>query len=123
MRPPWRKVCARRRPCTPAAATVRERHRALPANWRLIEMPYSFAVLRYESFCGGIYETNCYVLHAPDGALLFDAPDGCCDWLESRKITPKVLMLTHGHFDHVPEVAKVKRRFSCQIGCHSETVP
>jgi glyoxylase-like metal-dependent hydrolase (beta-lactamase superfamily II) len=79
--------------------------------------------MRYESFCGGIYETNCYLLPAPEGALLFDAPDGCCDWLESRQITPKLLLLTHGHFDHVPEVAKVKQRFGCQIGCHPDTVP
>ncbi len=79
--------------------------------------------MRYESFCGGIYETNCYVLQAPQGTLLFDAPDGCCDWLQSRGITPAVLLLTHGHFDHVPEVAEVKRRFGCTIGCHRETVP
>jgi hydroxyacylglutathione hydrolase len=79
--------------------------------------------MRYESFCGGIYETNCYVLRAPEGAMLFDAPDGCCDWLESHQITPKLLLLTHGHFDHVPEVAKVKQRFGSQIGCHPDTVP
>jgi glyoxylase-like metal-dependent hydrolase (beta-lactamase superfamily II) len=79
--------------------------------------------MRYESFCGGIYETNCYVLYAPEGAILFDAPDGCCDWLESRNIEPKLLLLTHGHFDHVPEVAKVKQRFGSKIGCHPDTVP
>jgi hydroxyacylglutathione hydrolase len=79
--------------------------------------------MHYETFCGGIYETNCYVLHAPGGPLLFDAPDGCCDWLESQNIRPKLLLLTHGHFDHVPEVAEAKRRFQCQIGCHADTVP
>lgn len=77
----------------------------------------------YESFCGGIFETNCYVVHAPGGALLFDAPDGACDWLESRQIEPRLLLLTHGHFDHVPDVAKIKRRFGCPIGCHPECVP
>ncbi len=77
----------------------------------------------YETFCGGIFETNCYLLHAPDGPILFDAPDGACQWLESRGIEPKLLLLTHGHFDHVPDVAKIKRRFSCKIGCHADTVP
>ncbi|MEP6956069.1 MAG: MBL fold metallo-hydrolase [Chthoniobacterales bacterium] len=77
----------------------------------------------YETFCGGIFETNCYLLHAPDGPILFDAPDGACAWLESRGVTPKLLLLTHGHFDHVPDVAKIKRRFGCQIGCHADTVP
>jgi glyoxylase-like metal-dependent hydrolase (beta-lactamase superfamily II) len=77
----------------------------------------------YETFCGGIFETNCYLLHAPGGAILFDAPDGACDWLESRDLAPQLLLLTHGHFDHVPDVAKIKKRFGCQIGCHADTVP
>lgn len=79
--------------------------------------------MRYETFCGGIYETNCYLVHAPGGPILFDAPDGCCDWLAGRGITPRMLLLTHGHFDHVPEVAEAKRRFGCEIGCHPETTP
>jgi glyoxylase-like metal-dependent hydrolase (beta-lactamase superfamily II) len=77
----------------------------------------------YETFCGGIFETNCYLLHAPEGWILFDAPDGACEWLESRGFEPKMLLLTHGHIDHVQDVAKIKRRFGCQIGCHPETVP
>jgi glyoxylase-like metal-dependent hydrolase (beta-lactamase superfamily II) len=79
--------------------------------------------MTYETFCGGIFETNCYLLDAPGGPILFDAPDGACAWLESRGVTPKLLLLTHGHFDHVPDVAKIKRRFRCQIGCHADTVP
>ena len=34
-----------------------------------------------------------------------------------------MLLLTHGHVDHVQDVAKVKKRFGCPIGCHAETVP
>ncbi len=79
--------------------------------------------MNFQTFCGGIFETNCYLLDAPDGPILFDAPDGACAWLESRGLTPKLLLLTHGHFDHIPDVAKLKRRFGCQIGCHAETVP
>ncbi len=78
---------------------------------------------KYETFCGGVFETNCYLLDAPEGPILFDAPDGTCAWLESRKIEPKLLLLTHGHFDHVPDVAKIKRRFNCPVGCHPDTVP
>ena len=79
--------------------------------------------MNYETFCGGIFETNCYLLQAPQGPILFDAPDGACDWLLSRKIEIKLLLLTHGHIDHVPDVAKIKRRFNCPIGCHPETAP
>ncbi|CAN5637119.1 MBL fold metallo-hydrolase [soil metagenome] len=79
--------------------------------------------MNYETFCGGIFETNCYLVQAPEGAILFDAPDGACEWLERRGVTPKLLLLTHGHFDHVPDLAKIKRQFGCDIGCHAETVP
>ena len=79
--------------------------------------------MTYESFCGGIFETNCYLLSAPGRAILFDAPDGACDWLESRHVDLKLLLLTHGHFDHIPDVAKIKRRFHCSIGCHPQTAP
>ena len=77
----------------------------------------------YQTFCGGIFETNCYLFHAPGGPILFDAPDGACAWLESIGVAPKLLLLTHGHFDHVPDVAKIQRRFGCEIGCSAETVP
>ncbi len=80
-------------------------------------------MLRYESFCGGIFETNCYLVEAPQGWILFDAPDGACAWVESRDVDLKLLLLTHGHFDHVPDVAKIKRRFNCPIGCHPQTAP
>ena len=42
---------------------------------------------------------------------------------KSRGLAPKLLLLTHGHFDHIPDVAKIKRRFGCQLGCHADTVP
>jgi glyoxylase-like metal-dependent hydrolase (beta-lactamase superfamily II) len=77
----------------------------------------------YASFCGGIFETNCYLVQAPEGWILFDAPDGACAWLESRGVDPNLLLLTHGHFDHIPDVAKIKRRFGCPIGCHRQTAP
>ena len=77
--------------------------------------------MTYETFCGGIFETNCYLLGAPDGFMLFDAPDGACEWLERRHIDPKLLLLTHGHVDHVQDVAKIKRRFRCPLGCSADT--
>jgi hydroxyacylglutathione hydrolase len=79
--------------------------------------------MTYRSFCGGVFETNCFLLPAPDGWILFDAPDGACDWIASQDVDLKLLLLTHGHIDHVQDVAKIKRCFNCQIGCHSATVP
>jgi len=65
--------------------------------------------MRYETFCGGIFETNCYLIEAPEGPILFDAPDGACDWLVAEGVTPKLLLLTHGHFDHVYDALEIAR--------------
>jgi len=79
--------------------------------------------MNYESFCGGIFETNCYLLEAPEGSILFDAPQGACEWLRSLGIDPKLLLLTHGHIDHIQDVARIKQQFDCPIGCHPLTAP
>ncbi len=70
-----------------------------------------------------MFDTNCYLVHAPGGPILFDAPQGACEWLEAQNVKLDLLILTHGHFDHIPDVAKLKRRFRCEIGCSAETVP
>jgi hydroxyacylglutathione hydrolase len=77
----------------------------------------------YETFCGGLFETNCYLIEAPEGRILFDAPEGACDWLQSRDVDLKLLLLTHGHIDHIQDVARIKQTFNCPIGCHADTVP
>ena len=79
--------------------------------------------MKYETFCGGIFETNCYLWHAPAGAILFDAPDGSCEWLRRNGVELKLLLLTHGHIDHIADLAKIKQTFACPVGCHSETLP
>jgi hydroxyacylglutathione hydrolase len=79
--------------------------------------------MNYKTFCGGIFETNCYLLKALQGWILFDAPEGACEWVKSIDVDLKLLLLTHGHIDHVQDVAKIKRQFGCPIGCHSLTAP
>ena len=77
----------------------------------------------YDIFTGGVFETNCYLFEAPNGALLFDAPEGVCQWLKARGTDLKLLILTHGHIDHIQDVARLKQTFGCPIGCHPDTTP
>jgi hydroxyacylglutathione hydrolase len=79
--------------------------------------------MTYRTYTGGLFETNCYLLEAPEGPILFDAPEGACDWLRAESIDLKLLILTHGHIDHVQDVARIKETFHCPIGCHAETAP
>ena len=79
--------------------------------------------MNYKQFCGGIFETNCYLLKAPQGWILFDAPESSCEWVRSLGVDLKLLLLTHGHVDHVQDIARIKRQFGCPIGCHPLTAP
>lgn len=75
------------------------------------------------SHTGGIAATNAHVLNGAEGALLVDAPEGTCAWLESGGWRPVALLLTHAHFDHVTEAAEVSRRWHCPIHAFSTPTP
>jgi hydroxyacylglutathione hydrolase len=74
-----------------------------------------------DSFTGGMFETNCFYL--PETGILIDAPQESADWLEQQGHKVKLLLLTHGHMDHVWDAARIHREHGCVVGCHPETVP
>jgi glyoxylase-like metal-dependent hydrolase (beta-lactamase superfamily II) len=80
-------------------------------------------MIDFQTFIGGILETNAYLLAAPEGAILFDAPTGTCEWLEGIARRPDLLLITHGHIDHIEDAHKVKVRFGCKVGYHPDSVP
>ncbi|HET7511359.1 MAG TPA: MBL fold metallo-hydrolase [Chthoniobacterales bacterium] len=80
-------------------------------------------MIGYRTFTGGIFETNAYALEAPEGWMLFDAPEGACEWLVGEGVELRLLLLTHGHIDHIQDVAGIKRRFDCPVGIHPESAP
>ena len=80
-------------------------------------------MIEYRSFTGGIFETNCYALEGSEGWMLFDAPEGACEWLEEEGIELRLLLLTHGHIDHIQDVARIKERFACPVGVHPDSAP
>ncbi|MEO8205093.1 MAG: MBL fold metallo-hydrolase [Chthoniobacterales bacterium] len=81
----------------------------------------NFSMLQFKQFTGGVFETNGYLIEAPEGNLLIDAPDGIASAFTGQSID--MLFLTHGHFDHIADAAKVKQRYDCRVACHAETVP
>lgn len=76
---------------------------------------------QFKTFTGGPYETNCFLLEAPGGGVLFDAPEGADVRFAGEKIG--LLVLTHGHWDHTADAAAVQRRHGCPVACHADTVP
>ncbi len=66
--------------------------------------------LKIRSYTGGMAQTNAYLLGEADHCLLIDAPLGVYQWLESLGELPSDLLLTHQHYDHVEDVAKLAAR-------------
>lgn len=66
-------------------------------------------------FTGGFTATNGYLFQAPEGWLGIDAPEGMAAWLDAQGIRLAALFLTHWHFDHVMDAARIAREHHCPI--------
>jgi glyoxylase-like metal-dependent hydrolase (beta-lactamase superfamily II) len=78
-------------------------------------------MMMFKKFTGGPLDTNAYFFETPSGNLLFDAPQDADAHFAGEKID--WLLLTHGHFDHVMDAAKIQRRHGCRVAFHPDTVP
>lgn len=72
-------------------------------------------------FTGGVLDTNCYLLTTEAGAILIDAPQDAADWLQRANHKVDLLLLTHGHFDHVADAARIAREHGCKVGYHKDS--
>lgn len=72
----------------------------------------------------GLLETNCYILHAEgsSNAVLVDPGDNykkICDTLSAENLTPKAVLLTHGHIDHTKSTESLKAEgvkiYACEL--------
>ena len=77
--------------------------------------------LNFDRFTGGLFETNCYYL--VESRILIDAPEGAAAWLRERGHQVSILLLTHGHVDHVWDAAQIQREHGCAVYYHPETEP
>ena len=62
--------------------------------------------MKLSSFHLGMLGTNCYIVQdelTQNCAVIDpgDSGDKVADWLRKQGLTPKYILLTHGHFDHV----------------------
>ena len=52
----------------------------------------------------GAFLTNCYIVQDSDSCFLIDAPspgEEIINKLKQIQVVPDLVILTHGHFDHV----------------------
>lgn len=63
--------------------------------------------------------TNCYLLAAQSGRAAVidpgDDPERIADRLDKEGMTPAMILLTHGHFDHIGAVKELAARYALPV--------
>ena len=80
-------------------------------------------MLHFQTFIGGIFDTNAYLIRTPGGNILIDAPTGSSEWIRDQGVRLDLLVLTHGHFDHFDDAAKIQQACQCQVAYHKDSIP
>jgi hydroxyacylglutathione hydrolase len=80
-------------------------------------------MLQIQTFIGGIFDTNAYLILGREGNILFDAPTGSAKWVRDLGAKLDLLLITHGHVDHIDDAAKIKRIFGCRVAYHRDSLP
>ena len=81
--------------------------------------------MKVKTFVIGPLNTNCYVVYEDKEAIIIDVggdPTPIINFLESKSIRPKLILATHGHFDHVLGVNILKKKYSIPFMIHSKDV-
>lgn len=64
-------------------------------------------------------EENCYILDDGEKNAVVIDPGSCPEAidreLESRGLVPKLILLTHGHFDHISGAAYLKEKYGAKV--------
>ena len=74
----------------------------------------------------GAFITNCYIAEGQEPGRGFlvdpaDNPKKLISILEEKQICPEAILLTHGHFDHIMAVKKVKEKYQIPVyACRQE---
>ncbi len=79
-----------------------------------------------QKYTGGPVACNAYLVQGKAGYIAVDAPLGFADWAcahlpESAQLC--ALILTHQHFDHVQDAARLQQLTGCRICAHSPYSP
>jgi len=81
--------------------------------------------LQIDTFILGDFETNCYVVRSAKeskNCLLIDpgfAPEPLITFLKQEGLQPQIILLTHGHCDHIAGVKDLKKLYNSLKVCVS----
>lgn len=81
------------------------------------------------AFSSGPLATNAYLLYCPAtkiAAIIDPAPeskDSIVAFIEKEQLIPEKILLTHTHFDHIADVAALKKKYPLKTYVHSLDAP
>jgi len=82
-----------------------------------------------QAFPSGPLETNAYVVACPHThqAVIIDPAPGCTaavsGFISDKNLTPIAILLTHSHWDHIADVAKLKALYKIPVSIHPQDSP
>lgn len=70
----------------------------------------------------GMVQANCYLIASEAGNAAVVDPGGdvkvICSMLAEHHLTPKMILLTHGHFDHIAALWELLKQFPVPVYIH-----
>lgn len=71
----------------------------------------------------GPLQTNCYVLSDGEHCLIFDPgeePQKIIQYIQTKKLTPQAILLTHAHFDHIGALDAIREQYHIPAYLHEK---
>lgn len=77
--------------------------------------------MKITTLTAGLIKTNCYLIQEKNTSILVDAEVGIDRVLEYTNNIDAIL-LTHGHFDHIKNLAIIAKHFKCPVYLHENAI-
>ena len=71
----------------------------------------------------GPMQTNCYVLSEEQSCIIFDPgeePQKIIQYIQTQKLKPLAVLLTHAHFDHIGAVDAIREQYQIPAYIHEK---
>ncbi|WP_042355058.1 MBL fold metallo-hydrolase [Bacillus rubiinfantis] len=80
--------------------------------------------MKWQQLSLGSIQTNCYIIENPNRTCLVFDPGAeakkLIRLLESRRLKPLAVLLTHAHFDHIGAVDVIRERYKIPVYVHKQ---
>lgn len=71
----------------------------------------------------GPLQTNCYILSDDQNCIIFDPgeePQKIIQYIQTKKLKPLAVLLTHAHFDHIGAVDAIREQYQIPAYIHEK---